>query len=397
MLFLRPPSHANDIRDFCRVFNEGIRVEYKSSFDQSVRGKIAKTVSAFANSLGGVVIIGVDTDDGVPRHPVEGFDIPPEELPLVVEQICLQGINPPVIPQTTQIASDVAGKCFLIIEVEESPDGPHAIENQTKVYVRTGNASNPYKLAEVDVILERFTRRRELQERRADLAQLQRRRADGLLPTAGGEMFTDVSVGPLFPRRALTGREQVRNFASERGFGGGRFIPGSTIRRTNDGVAGTVDSRRGYIDLTQYGFVFFRRNADKEFKNPADPRSEFYRFVDVISPIVRSLVCASSFYSELHYRGAVQIDVTMTDCQGKSMPFFRDWPAEYDLDGFRCVERIVTAQVISDAERLDGRRVGLLNEILQQVCWSFWQPTEPFPRPRLEQRTASVMHEMGLS
>ena len=45
MLFLRPPQHANDIRVFCRQFNENMRVEYKSDFDASVRNVIPKIVS----------------------------------------------------------------------------------------------------------------------------------------------------------------------------------------------------------------------------------------------------------------------------------------------------------------------------------------------------------------
>ena len=169
MLFLRPPTSAAEIRDFARKFHEGIRVEYKRSFDVSVRRSLAKMVSAFANSIGGVAIIGVQTENGIPQEPIEGFDVTDEELALVVEQICLQGINPPVLPKITPLQSDVHGKCFLIIEIDESVEAPHAIENETRVYVRTGNAANPYELAQVSTIIERFTRRQELVQNRKRL------------------------------------------------------------------------------------------------------------------------------------------------------------------------------------------------------------------------------------
>ena len=53
------------------------------------------------------------------------------------------------------------GASFRRFEVDESAGAPHAIENSRKVYVRTGNASNPYDLADVDSILELVKRRRE--------------------------------------------------------------------------------------------------------------------------------------------------------------------------------------------------------------------------------------------
>ena len=166
MLFSTPPATADDIRLFCQRFNEGIRVEYKSAFDRNVRQSSSKMLSAFANTLGGVAIIGVNATNGVPQAPIEGFEDAGEEWALILEQIGLQGINPPILPKVTIVQSDVPGKCFLVIEVEESPEAPHAIENQTRVYVRTGNAANPYELASVDLILERFTRRRALEESR---------------------------------------------------------------------------------------------------------------------------------------------------------------------------------------------------------------------------------------
>ena len=231
MLFPHPPAHVDDIRAFCHRFDEGIRVEYKSNFDDNVRSKIAKILSSFANTLGGVTIIGVPTDNGIPQ-PIEGFEIPNQELPLQIQQICLQGINPPVIPRIVQIASDVPGRCFLVVEVDESPEAPHAIENETRVYVRTGNASNPYELAKVDLIIERFTRRRELQARRSTLVRHQALRASELMGVQPAEMAIEVIVGPPFPLRTLVDRDFVWNFGMEQTYRSGRFIPQEVVRRT---------------------------------------------------------------------------------------------------------------------------------------------------------------------
>ena len=73
MLFLTTPQKAEDIREFCSRFNEGIRVEYKGTWNEEVRRKLPAIVCSFANTLGGVLIVGVKTLKGVPQQPIEGF------------------------------------------------------------------------------------------------------------------------------------------------------------------------------------------------------------------------------------------------------------------------------------------------------------------------------------
>ena len=47
----------NDIKLFCSKWGEGMRVEYKSEI-----AHIPKIISSFANTQGGIFIIGVETD-----------------------------------------------------------------------------------------------------------------------------------------------------------------------------------------------------------------------------------------------------------------------------------------------------------------------------------------------
>src|SRR5262245_47894757 len=166
MLFVERPITLDHVRQFCSKFDEGLRVEYKRNLDAKVRSVIPKALSSFANSNGGVLIVGVEAKNGVPQPPFNGFpDIPREELPLTIENICLQNLDPPILPRSTVIRSDVPGQIFLVVEVEESGEAPHAIENSTTVYVRTGNASNPYELATVDRVIDLVKRRSEPLER----------------------------------------------------------------------------------------------------------------------------------------------------------------------------------------------------------------------------------------
>jgi predicted HTH transcriptional regulator len=197
MLFPDRPITLAHIRDFCARFNEGLRIEYKSNFDQNVRDNLPKMVSSFANSQGGVLVVGVNTHRGEPQPLFEGFPLQPrEELPLTVENICLRNIHPPVLPRSTVVASDVADRIFLIIEVEESGEAPHAIENSKKVYVRTGNAANPYDLADVDLVIDLMKRRKEPLELRGRLVKLAEEPSG--LSVMHGASFGQITICPRY-------------------------------------------------------------------------------------------------------------------------------------------------------------------------------------------------------
>ena len=78
----------SDIEDFCRKFGEGVRVEYKQEIKH-----IPKIVSSFANTLGGIFIIGVETDqNNNVIFPIKG--IPNRRgIEEQIEQSALEGIS----------------------------------------------------------------------------------------------------------------------------------------------------------------------------------------------------------------------------------------------------------------------------------------------------------------
>ena len=84
----------SDIEEFCREFDEGVRVEYKQDIQH-----IPKVVSSFANTLGGIFIIGAETNnDNTVKFPIQG--IPKRRgIEEQIQQSALTGIYPAVIPK----------------------------------------------------------------------------------------------------------------------------------------------------------------------------------------------------------------------------------------------------------------------------------------------------------
>src|SRR5882672_5137343 len=162
MLFSKPVADLTheDVEEFCKRFHEGLRVEYKSTFDPNVKRKIPRLVSSFANSYGGILIVGIKAVDGVPQEPFDGIEFEDREPRLTVENICRDGIFPEAAVLKKLVPSRISGKAFLVIQVNESPRAPHAIENSTQVYVRTGDSANPTSLADM-LLVERLLLRRQ--------------------------------------------------------------------------------------------------------------------------------------------------------------------------------------------------------------------------------------------
>jgi Putative DNA-binding domain len=81
MLFSKPISDLTfeDVEEFCKRFKENMRVEYKSTFDDNVKRKLPKVLSSFANSYGGILIIGINAPAGAPQEPFDGIVFPEKE------------------------------------------------------------------------------------------------------------------------------------------------------------------------------------------------------------------------------------------------------------------------------------------------------------------------------
>ena len=61
----------SDVESFCRTYEEGVRVEYK----REIPSNLPQTISAFANTLGGILALGVETDENNRVIlPIEGME-----------------------------------------------------------------------------------------------------------------------------------------------------------------------------------------------------------------------------------------------------------------------------------------------------------------------------------
>ncbi|MFM2134181.1 MAG: hypothetical protein RL156_1462 [Bacteroidota bacterium] len=118
---------------------EGLRVEFKRKFSSHV--KFAKEISAFANTKGGVLLVGVD-DNGR----IVGVDSEKEQIELVISAAEFY-LEPPVHCRVECV--EVDWKEVVVIYVDESETKPHMLkedpdqplERDRRAYIRNADQS----------------------------------------------------------------------------------------------------------------------------------------------------------------------------------------------------------------------------------------------------------------
>jgi schlafen family protein len=226
------PLHSLELRQieqFCLHWPEGVRVEYKRELDAR---HIPKVVSSFANTVGGVWIIGVATDvENRAVFPIRGISRTPgiEER---ITQSCYHNLYPPLLPDIKIIdVPGEGGRVVVVVQISESVEAPHAIENSTKVYIRTNSPTEIIQMAEIDRIEYLLKRRQQPEQMREDMIHSMATRS----PI--GSPFLRVVVSPRYPSRPIFPEDDLKT------------------RLQNVVQAGTYSSIGGRFRLVRQGFM----------------------------------------------------------------------------------------------------------------------------------------------
>lgn len=143
---------------------EGLRLDYKE-VERNQRGvpdSIAKEVVAFANTYGGLIIVGVGVDRATNRPTSREGVSRIKGLQEQITSICY-GIVPPLVPEIGIAdfkAPDGSDRAFVVLRVEPSPTVHATRENQ--VLVRAGSECRNADLRTLRLLFEREQQREQL-------------------------------------------------------------------------------------------------------------------------------------------------------------------------------------------------------------------------------------------
>lgn len=289
------------VEAFCHEWPEGVRVEYK----QEIHRDIPKTVSSFANTQGGLLIIGVKENE--PNNE-ESFTI--EGIPNTrdieerIVQSAITGMNPPVMPEVKIIPMPGTENIIVVVRVDESPHAPHAIQNSTRVYIRAGNITQPYEkpqLAEIDYIKYLLNRQQDTQSiTQRIVEQIEVRTHKFCNPNLPN---MTVMIRPVFPYRPVISPPEIFELFQNRG----------RAKRVVGGVSCLLEpnSERN-LELNEYGLVYYRSALRPDEKRPIYVH-------DFIEGIDGALDPAKKFYQACDYLGNIEVTAHLQKVYGQAL------------------------------------------------------------------------------
>ena len=372
-MFTKPFSQIefDDITAFCEKWPEGVRAEYK----QEITNAIPKIVSSFANTWGGILIFGVKTDENnKAKFPIEGM---PEESGVeeAINDATFNGIHPPVTPEVKVVdVPDKPGNVVVLVRVNESPEAPHAIQNETKVYIRVGSTTQPTKLADIDRIqflLKRREKPQELsnriinriEERITDYWSLKKRPVPNLTLIAR----------PVFPYRPLISPSEIYEYMRKQRSNPRSHVlfsdhsPDFGTRQVSGGVC-FVGPSIPYQELNEHGIIYLREKLSSEFAKEI----EDLEFHDLLKNHFELIEVAEDFYQRCEYLGDIEIKANLRDVHDLRLMFGRDFDY-HSIQTHKSLDSEISASITCCARDLieSEKADDVIVDLVGQLLWGF--------------------------
>ena len=369
-MFTKPVTDLkfSDVESFCKICGEGVRVEYKGE----IPNNLPKTISAFANTLGGILILGVKTDENNRAiFPIEGMK-KEGGMEDRITASSLQGIYPAVIPEVKVIdVPNTNNKMVVVVKVHESIEAPHAIQNSTRVYIRTGSQSRPYELAEIDRIEYMLKRRRKPLERKQQIisaAENRYIRHFRLQQQGTGWPTLQVAVSVAFPYQPVISLEQldrfVRNIPRRDPV---EFLP-DYVKRVHEGICHPLPwgDRFEYLEINQYGLIFSKGGVHKVKSDWRKDDVLYVSFPFLAVETAKVLHLADLFYTKCGYLGNVDVRLTIDNISKEKLIY--DDPHEI---GFEATDNQTSAFETFLVEEMKTNLTAIVSNLMKSILWVF--------------------------
>ncbi len=319
----------SEVVEFCKeAHGEGVQIDYKMDFPSN---GFSKHFAAFSNTRGGIIIVGIEEDrkSGIPVS-WKGVAKDAKQI----EKIHQAASNVEPIPSYEVHATDeVDGKCFVLIRINEGDKTPYYVQNDSNVWVRTGNISNPIGIASPDGLELLFGKRDKSEKARnlylkisnevysvgLERAEKERQRSIQVAKEKGesGDSYYQHKLGadivictvvvqPHFPHKAVANPREIKASLSDlRSSYGNREFPDLNFRETMPGGLFHFEHYdNGYIECQQvFGCGLVRNDLDVLQVDQNGKRTVHIGYI--IGTTLKLLRFSKSLYEKFGYRGSL--------------------------------------------------------------------------------------------
>ena len=408
-MFTKPLDEIEfaDVEDFCLKYREGERVEY--TLEMPTGGERTKDipalVSAFANTSGGILIIGVETDENNNAIlPIQG--VPNQrQIEERISQSAYSSILPDVRPEVKIVPSVPNSLCnvVVVVRVEKSLLAPHAVDKSTKTYVRVGSTT---VLARIEKIEEMLKRRESLKAPSNDELNEEGRPSDiGGTSHDSNELSNrifhhtqeriDFHWSTIRPNLTVTAcplvlecpliqtselyaymRGQANNPHSLILFNdtatefGTRQVPGGVCF-----VGATVNFL--YREINEYGIVYhaveLHRSKYESFHGPEDDEeNQYLELNDFVGNIYQLIAVANDFYKRCQFLGDIELEARLENVLGERVMFGQE-PHYSSIHRRQSLQPEISTRIRCSALDLHefDTSSSLIVELLGKLLWGF--------------------------
>jgi len=319
---------------------EGLRLDWKSDFPDGKN--LAKTVAAFGNVAGGIMVIGVRADQEGRPEPLESIRGVALKGGLAdrVTNTCAARIRPRIDPEVRVIEMpERSGRCLVLVRVGQSPYAPHYLpdyDGEPLIPLRMGAKSVRADLPAIEILLR---------QRGGDAAAAKRRDAMRWTPDVFGtfrsktnqEITPEQAFAVVIRVFALGGPEHLCTFTQQMDEFILAHLPyesplGGTMART---PSGALVEEKGFEPQRSQDAVTFDSVGFDHEKNPVCLRvrvtekgavhfaslvmREGFRFLPLVQNLAETLRLARLFFDRTGYFGEMGLDFMLLDVKETPM------------------------------------------------------------------------------
>jgi len=329
-----------DIQKFCEEsIPEGIKVDYKQDFPNNE--KLAKVISSFANTRGGIILIGVEEKNRIPIVPIKGI-INKGGYEEKITGICMRSINPPIMLDVHEVSlNNAREKCVVVIRVDESDETPHRVKNDTEIYIRINSISEPLQKAPWEEVEWLMNRRKKAVENKKFLLSRAENRFENQKSNYQFYSLTDrgfrgIYLIPFFPSEKIINIENMESLVkqSRLNINGNTFpLSSNNVISSNESIIyDYYDVSLTHTEINQFGLIWH-----KESFGELDNGSQIK--IDMFS-VLKQLIIVSLFglelYKNIGFYGVLEIHFYMQNIINRPLEIIHNTYGFKGVKGFGC-------------------------------------------------------------
>lgn len=309
-MFFSKPINELSFEDVVEFLKQGIAentmLDYKFLLPKN-NEKFAKTIAAFANTMGGTIILGVKDENDKPVYPFTGQNFHAKIRPQI-ESIIQNYIDPLVFVDIATCKNPRTGNMFVVINIPQSNLTPHLVGDLKRAYIRTGQSSRPEVIVHPDKLPWLLDNRRKSQNLRHILLDKAQAHFNNFLIAQNfktNQLTAAFSLIPLYPQTPSIDYKKLPDLLNKIKIKD--FTLDTQINTIQDGI---IVKKGSYstIELNAYGLISFRTLLS--------PQDDIVNLKAVFKDIVLFFKLANNFYRQLGFISPLLERVFISNARG---------------------------------------------------------------------------------